>query len=750
MHKVIWSCWFQGRHEAPPIVNKCLESWEIRNPAWELRCLDASTISRYIDLSPYIDLNRQSITAASLSDILRVLLLHEYGGVWVDATAFCNVPLDEWLPPAISTGFFAFAGTFSDLVLGSWFLAAEPGNPLLAKWASRVIQYWAGRERTQDYFWLHRQFGQLCSIDDQALRAWQAVPRISANESPHAIQMVGMCEDFDSAKSKIDWTVPVFKLTYRFDSSRLTRDSLIARLLNLFENAPHHPQSRSSELSGEVIQTGILKVDTENLGDHIQIIATENLLRRAGLVPSFTVDRDDGLLRPPPTRGGSPAGIVLNGWFKHSSSEWPPHPAYSPLYFGFHLSRYSQSDLTSPAAIEHYAAHGPVGCRDRHTLSLLRARGVEAFLSNCPTLTFTRRLPDPERQTEVFVVSRDRRILDHLPKSLGPYTFTNHYSGTTEFWNNKRHAAQLLETYRDRAKLVVTTMLHCALPAIAMGIPVVVFYPLNEGLERDADLARFSSLCEIVRVFRLPEAKLVNWEGYCPDVSTLKLKLLDRFFSMTTRWGHRSTPVIGPIAPSTVLPVPDQLYPVPEDLARIDELVRTKSADRLRWGASLSYSPDWADRGKVAAKFIRDGSRVLEIGTGTGTFRALIADRCHYTGADLEPLDEQTLALDVDTQPLPGGSWDTIVLLGVLEYLHHPANVLQKLGNVAFQLIISYCCCREEGTESNHERLRRGWVNSMTERTVRDELEKSGFRVASRHLFRSTPDLEEIVFEFVK
>ena len=97
LQKIIWTCWFQGRDCAPEVVRKCLQSWEDRNPEWDFRCLDADTIAKYLDLDAYVDLQRQQITAASLSDILRLLLLHEYGGVWVDATTFCNVPLDEWI-----------------------------------------------------------------------------------------------------------------------------------------------------------------------------------------------------------------------------------------------------------------------------------------------------------------------------------------------------------------------------------------------------------------------------------------------------------------------------------------------------------------------------------------------------------------------------------------------------------------------------------------------------------------------------
>ncbi len=37
-----------------------------------------------------------------------------------------------------------------------------------------------------------------------------------------------------------------------------------------------------------------------------------------------------------------------------------------------------------------------------------------------------------------------------------------------------KKAQELLDTYRDKAKLVITRRLHCALPCVAMGIPVIL------------------------------------------------------------------------------------------------------------------------------------------------------------------------------------------------------------------------------------------------------------------------------------
>jgi len=76
-NKIIWICWLQGWDEAPWLVRKCLASWQLHNPDWDIRILDADTVHLYVELP---DLSAKLITAASLSDIVRVCLLHEYGG----------------------------------------------------------------------------------------------------------------------------------------------------------------------------------------------------------------------------------------------------------------------------------------------------------------------------------------------------------------------------------------------------------------------------------------------------------------------------------------------------------------------------------------------------------------------------------------------------------------------------------------------------------------------------------------------
>ncbi len=356
----------------------------------------------------------------------------------------------------------------------------------------------------------------------------------------------------------VDWTTPVFKLTHRLPEEGIPSESLLKYLLDRHDKVRPsdraHPVSRST-----IVETprsfASLKVSTENLGDHIQIIAGLRLLARLGIQPTRYIDRDNEIHSAPGLDEEiGPVGILLNGWFKTNRAEWPPHPKLVPLILGFHIKLFQCPEMISEASIEFFRRHQPIGCRDVYTQNILQAKGVQAFTSNCLSLTFPRRIDNPATQTEVFVVSRDETIKSHLPHSIGPYTFVSHYTGSRDFSANLVHAQELLETYRSRAKLIITTLLHCALPAIAMGIPVVVFYPLNDMPAHISDRERFSSLEELVPLHRFDQIEYVNWKPEPIDVSDLKLKIIDHFCEIAAQWVVNPLPSIGPLAPPSVLP----------------------------------------------------------------------------------------------------------------------------------------------------------------------------------------------------
>lgn len=551
MRKIIWCCWFQGEDEAPEIVRRCIASWRRHNPDWDLRCLDRHTIPHYVDIARFVDLKRQKVPPPALSDILRLALLHEFGGVWVDATTLCMQPLNEWLPDRMGQGFFLFEKPGPDRPVSSWFIAAKSGNPILEEWLARSVRYWQDRETYDAYFWVHRQFGEMVEQNPLIREMVEKCDFIHA-DIPHSAQLVGLYRPALEALPLVDLTAPLFKLTHRLDANLLKFDSLINVLLGTstplvkpggsqHETAPgQHPAPQD---------VASLKVSTNNIGDHIQILAAYQMLARIGLQPTFHVDRDQEIRSAPQLadKKGRPP-LLINGWFKHNRAEWPPHSGFDVVYLGFHIRLFQCPELLSPAALEHYERHEPIGCRDVQTMSLLRHHGIEANISHCLSVMFPRRLPDPATQTDIIVASRDERLADKVRALRGPVTSVLHYSDEHDFERNLQRAQETLDLYRDRAKLVVTSLLHCALPAIAMGIPVIVVYPLNSDEGHQSDRERFSSLATLVPVLDFEQLEDTDWNGFTPDIGDIKLRLLDDFLAATAKW---SPPGPRPVDPST-------------------------------------------------------------------------------------------------------------------------------------------------------------------------------------------------------
>ena len=131
----------------------------------------------------------------------------------------------------------------------------------------------------------------------------------------------------------------MFKLSHRLPEQGLPSGSFLEYLLD--HDAKVQPSNKTHLISIPTIvekprSFASLKVSTENLGDHIQIIAGLRLLARLGIEPLRYIDRDDEIHSAPGLdQEFGPVGILLNGWFKTNRGEWPPHPKLAPLILGF-------------------------------------------------------------------------------------------------------------------------------------------------------------------------------------------------------------------------------------------------------------------------------------------------------------------------------------------------------------------------------------------------------------------------------
>lgn len=150
--KKIWIYWDKGIEAAPDVVKVALASWQKLNPDFEVIFLDEEKIQNYFDFKSLFYNLTIDVGVAGKSDLIRTYLLSRFGGVWVDSTTFCWVPLSSWLPIAMKDcGFFVFRQRQErkDRQIKSWFMASSKGNPIIVNLLNALVAYdFKTRDRT--------------------------------------------------------------------------------------------------------------------------------------------------------------------------------------------------------------------------------------------------------------------------------------------------------------------------------------------------------------------------------------------------------------------------------------------------------------------------------------------------------------------------------------------------------------------------------------------------------------------------
>ncbi|MDY3350458.1 capsular polysaccharide synthesis protein [Riemerella anatipestifer] len=151
--KKIWVYWESS--EPSPIVEICLKQIRKLNKGYELMVLNSSNLVSFLpDILPF----REDLPFANYSDIIRLNLLYEYGGIWIDASTLLTEDF-SWLENLKSNenadviGFCAdhFMTDFSFPILETWFLACPPKNKFIKEWLYEFEAcYWM--EEPIDYF----------------------------------------------------------------------------------------------------------------------------------------------------------------------------------------------------------------------------------------------------------------------------------------------------------------------------------------------------------------------------------------------------------------------------------------------------------------------------------------------------------------------------------------------------------------------------------------------------------------------
>lgn len=272
-----------------------------------------------------------------------------------------------------------------------------------------------------------------------------------------------------------------------------------------------------------------------NLGDYVQSLSARRYLPR---VDAF-ISRERLA-----EYSGPPIKLIMNGWFTHNASNWVPSRRITPLFVSFHVNTSAAHQMLSPSGISYLKEHSPIGCRDHNTVRLLQSFGIEAYFSGCLTLTLVANRPRGARSTENLLVDpffnlpspakslrsisafvRSLREAEYmrwnLARNLMGRIFTSEFRGcmsrvTQEFEACGETEAEKFakaQSYLERyaaARVVVTSRIHCALPCLALGTPVLFLNAFTDEI----DTCRFEGLLGLFnRIDVAPDGRISSSFG---------------------------------------------------------------------------------------------------------------------------------------------------------------------------------------------------------------------------------------------
>lgn len=213
----IWVCWFQGEDEMPELVRICLSSIHRNANGHKVVLLTFSNYSDYVKLPPVIieRYHRGELQQAHFADLLRMNILSQRGGMWLDATMLVtkHIPDKYFSSPFFSIktkneGFFV-----SQCRWAVFALACQPGNILMTKVAKAFELYLSETCIFADYFMFDHFIDMLYNSDDEIKRL---IDDVSLNNPQVHWLGAHIASEFDSAEfSKIEEDTTMFKLSNR-------------------------------------------------------------------------------------------------------------------------------------------------------------------------------------------------------------------------------------------------------------------------------------------------------------------------------------------------------------------------------------------------------------------------------------------------------------------------------------------------------------------------------------------------------
>lgn len=215
--KTIWVCWLQGEKAAPRLVQKCIESIRKNKPnGFEVVIITEKNLYDYIRFPEYV-MEKSAmgiITRTHMSDLIRMELLYQYGGLWVDATVYCSRKVPQYM---CEGDIFAFCWSLFDksvLKISSWWIYARQGLPIFHDLRNLLFEYWIHETVLKEYYLFHIAFSVVVDNNSTNAACFSNMAYVN-NSNPHVL-FGKMPFAFNLREwNAINDVSPVHKLSYK-------------------------------------------------------------------------------------------------------------------------------------------------------------------------------------------------------------------------------------------------------------------------------------------------------------------------------------------------------------------------------------------------------------------------------------------------------------------------------------------------------------------------------------------------------
>lgn len=230
--KKIWIFWMQGLDNAPIVVKHCYKSvCEHLTPEYEIVLLTDENRRQYVVLPDFIEekYKKGYIGNAHFADILRVALLAEHGGTWMDATVLVTGKVPSIIMDA---DFFMFQNICTDDKesfngISNWFISAKKGNKIIIAIRDLLYLYWEEHDRVINYFFFHHM---MVMIQEEWPNDWELIYKYP-NSAPHILLLM-LFNEFDSKRyDAVKSITSIHKLSYKFSQEMQEKENTYFRYL---------------------------------------------------------------------------------------------------------------------------------------------------------------------------------------------------------------------------------------------------------------------------------------------------------------------------------------------------------------------------------------------------------------------------------------------------------------------------------------------------------------------------------------